>query len=74
MKRQQTEEHLKLLLTVEEAAGRCGLSRASMYVLLSQDPSLPVVRFGRAVRIPVAGLEVWLAARTQTWQPYDSRG
>ena len=72
MKIQHPVEQAKLLLTVEEAASRCGLSRASMYTLLAKDPSLPVVRFGRAVRIPVAGLESWLAARIQAWHPYDT--
>ena len=72
MKFQKPEDRGKLLLTVEEAATCCGLSRASMYALLAKEPSLPVVRFGRAVRIPITGLEAWLATRTQAWHPYEA--
>jgi len=38
------------------------LSRAKVYRLIDVE-GLPVIRFGRAVRVSVAALERWLAAR-----------
>jgi excisionase family DNA binding protein len=51
------------LLTVPEAARRLSLGRATAY-LLAQRGELPVVRIGRAVRIPARALEAWIIART----------
>jgi excisionase family DNA binding protein len=55
--------HASLLLRVDEAAARLGLARSTVYQLLA-DGTLPVVRIGRAVRVPVAGLDEWVAAQT----------
>jgi excisionase family DNA binding protein len=51
------------LLTVPEAARRLSLGRATAYLLV-QRGELPVVRIGRAVRIPARALEAWIIART----------
>jgi excisionase family DNA binding protein len=53
----------KTLLTVTEAAQRLSLGRGTTYQLV-QRGELPVVRIGRAVRVPVQALEEWIAART----------
>ena len=50
------------LLRVTEAAKFLGLGRSKTYELISGG-GLPVVRIGRAVRVPVAGLRAWLDAK-----------
>jgi excisionase family DNA binding protein len=52
-----------LLLRVDEAASRLGLARSTVYQLLA-DGTLPVVRIGRAVRVPLAALDAWVTAQT----------
>jgi excisionase family DNA binding protein len=52
-----------LLLRVDEAATRLGLARSTVYQLVA-DGTLPVVRIGRAVRVPVADLDAWVKAQT----------
>ena len=53
-----------LLLTIPEAAVSLRLSRAKVYKLIDFE-GLPVVRFGRAVRVSVKALEQWLERREQ---------
>ena len=52
------------LLTIPEAAVSLRLSRAKVYRLI-YDEGLPVVHFGRAVRVSVKALEKWLERREQ---------
>jgi excisionase family DNA binding protein len=59
----------RILLRVQEAADLLGLSRATMYELLASNKQIPVVRIGRAVRIPLAGLQTWVDQQTGDWQP-----
>lgn len=54
-----TELDDRLLLRLPEAAARLGLGRSTVYELI-QRGELPVVRVGRAVRIPVAALQGWV--------------
>lgn len=53
-----------LLLTIPEAAEtlRFGVSTVKLMVRRGE---LPVVRCGRAVRVPRAALEEWIAQRTE---------
>ena len=51
-----------LLLNIPEVAATLRLSRATVYRLIDVE-GLPVIRFGRAVRVSVTALERWLAAR-----------
>ncbi|MBI3977161.1 MAG: helix-turn-helix domain-containing protein [Chloroflexi bacterium] len=44
------------LLTVPEAAERLKLARSTVY-MLAQRGDLPLIRFGRSIRIPAAALE-----------------
>ena len=53
-----------LLLTIPEAAVSLRLSRAKVYRLIYSE-GLPVVHFGRAVRVSVKALEQWLERREQ---------
>ena len=53
-----------LLLTVPEVAVSLRLSRAKVYRLIYSE-GLPVVHFGRAVRVSVKALEQWLERREQ---------
>ena len=53
-----------LTYTVLEAASVLRLSRAKVYQLIERE-GLPTVRFGRAVRVPVASLQDWLRERIQ---------
>jgi excisionase family DNA binding protein len=56
-------------LRVQEAADLLGLSRATLYQMLAAGDQIPVVRIGRAVRIPLAGLQTWVEQQTAGWQP-----
>ena len=53
----------QLLLRPEEAARVLGIGRSKVYELLAAG-ELPVVRIGRATRIPAAALQRWVDART----------
>ncbi len=54
-----------LLLTIPETAVLLRLSRAKVYRLIDFE-GLPVVRFGRAVRVSVKALEQWVEQREQS--------
>ena len=54
-----------LLLTIPEAAASLRLSRAKVYQLIDVE-GLPVVRFGRAVRVSARALEQWVERRDQS--------
>jgi len=54
-----------LLLTIPEAAVSLRLSRAKVYRLIDFE-GLPVVRFGRAVRVSAKALEAWIERREQS--------
>ena len=49
----------RLLLRVEEAATLLGVSRTTMYAMVSAQ-KLPIVRIGRSVRIPREALLQWI--------------
>jgi excisionase family DNA binding protein len=51
------------LLRVEEAARVLGIGRTKVYELIARE-ELPVVRLGRAVRIPRVGLSTWIEMHT----------
>ena len=53
-----------LLLTIPETAVSLRLSRAKVYQLVDFE-DLPVVRFGRAVRVSAKALEQWIERREQ---------
>ena len=61
-------EHVKkapsppLLLSVPEVAKTLGLGRTKVYELIAAE-GLPVVRFGRAVRVSIASLQQWIEQR-----------
>ena len=52
----------RLLLTVEEAAGRLGIGRSLAWRLV-RSGELPSVRLGRLARVPERNLQVWLDRR-----------
>ena len=54
-----------LLLSIPEVAVSLRLSRAKVYQLIDLE-GLPVMRFGRAVRVSVNALEQWLQERRQS--------
>jgi excisionase family DNA binding protein len=51
-----------LLLSVPQVAKTLGLGRTKVYELIATE-GLPVVRFGRAVRVSVASLQQWIDQR-----------
>jgi excisionase family DNA binding protein len=53
-----------LLLRIPEAARRLGLGRSTVYEMI-QAGDLPVVRIGKAVRIPASRLEAWVEQQAQ---------
>ncbi|MFL5664681.1 MAG: helix-turn-helix domain-containing protein [Ktedonobacteraceae bacterium] len=53
---------LPLLLSVPEVAKILGLGRTKVYELIASE-GLPVVRFGRAVRVSVVSLQQWIEQR-----------
>lgn len=54
-----------VLLRMEEAARRLALGRATLYEIVARG-EIPVVRVGRAIRIPVAALDDWAQRHTTT--------
>ena len=54
-----------LLLRIPEVAESLRLSRAEVYKLISIE-GLPVMHFGRAVRVSVIALEAWLQEREKS--------
>ncbi len=52
-----------LLLKVPQVAKILGLSRTKVYELIATE-GLPVVRFGRAVRVSLKSLQQWLDQRS----------
>ncbi len=66
MVRQKKEVMIQpLLLRIPEAAAMLRLSRAKVYQLIDVE-GLPIVRFGRAVRVPRASLQQWIEQRMQS--------
>ncbi len=57
-----------LLLTVEQAAKLCQISRGLAYDLISRG-ELPHIRLGRVLRIPRHGLEEWIARQAKVGLP-----
>jgi excisionase family DNA binding protein len=53
------------LLKIPEVAARLRLSRSQVSRLIAQE-RLPVIRFGRAVRISPMALQRWLEQRTSS--------
>ncbi len=53
-----------LLLTVPQAAQALDIGTTLAYELIGQN-KLPHVRLGRAVRVPRAALEAWIAKNTR---------
>lgn len=51
-----------LLLSIPQVAKTLGLGRTKVYELIATE-GLPVVRFGRAVRVSVASLQQWIEQR-----------
>lgn len=51
---------IKMALNITETANALGLSRQSIYKLIYNDPSFPVLRIGKSVRISVEGLKEWI--------------
>jgi excisionase family DNA binding protein len=57
-----------LLLRAEDCARLTNLGRTTIFDLIGAG-QLPVVRVGRAVRVPRAGLEEWIERRTERSSP-----
>lgn len=53
------EDRERLLLRIPDAANRLSLGRSTIYELI-RSGSLPVIRVGRAVRIPARALDEWV--------------
>lgn len=53
----------RLAYRVIEAAEMIGVSRSKMYELIAAG-TIPVVRIGTSIRIPVEGLREWIAQST----------
>ncbi len=53
-----------LLLTIPQVAVSLCLGRTKVYELIEVE-GLPVVRFGRAIRVSPAALKKWLDVRVQ---------
>ncbi len=59
----QVPQPASLLITVEEAAKLLKIGKTKMYELIRNE-DLPVVRFGKVVRIDMTDLQAWL----KTWK------
>jgi len=62
MQRPKRAEAEPLLLRLPEVCARLGLGRSTVYSMI-QRGELPAVRIGRAVRIPAAAIDAWVADR-----------
>jgi excisionase family DNA binding protein len=57
-----TVERSRLLLTIPQVCERLQLGRSSIYLLIA-DGRLATLRFGRAVRVPLASVEQLIRER-----------
>ena len=64
MQEMKQERVQPLLLTISQVAQSLKLGRTKVYELIATE-GLPVVRFGRAVRVSSASLERWVETREQ---------
>lgn len=64
----QSEQRPPLAVGVVEAGRLVGVGRTKAYELARQGV-WPTIRIGRAVRVPLEGLETWLRARTDGGEP-----
>ena len=53
-----------VLLRAVEVARLLGLSRSQVYAMMGTG-RLPIIRIGRAVRVPRSALREWIAANTE---------
>ena len=60
----------RLLLRPIEAAEMLGIGRSTMFAMIAKG-EIPTVRFGRAVRVPLAQLKAWLSKRIEEAEPWD---
>jgi excisionase family DNA binding protein len=51
-----------LLLSIPDVAASLGLGRSKVYELIAKE-GLPVVRFGRSVRVSATSLQKWVEQR-----------
>ena len=70
MSKEHTREELKRtfaqphLLCITDMATSLGLGRSKVYELIAKE-GLPVIRFGRSVRVSAASLQKWVEQREQ---------
>ncbi len=62
----------KLAYRVAEAAEAIGVSRAKAYELIGAG-TLPSIRIGSSLRVPVDALRAWIARRLAEQQGVESR-
>ena len=62
MKQQNEGTPVLLLMNVKQVARAMGLGRTKVYELIATE-GLPVIRFGRAVRVSPVSLQQWLERR-----------
>ena len=71
MKKAETMEDLTrtvaqpLLLSIPDVAASLGLGRSKVYELIAKE-GLPVIRFGRSVRVSAASLQKWVEQNENT--------
>ena len=53
-------EEPRLLVRADRAAQLCDVSRSKLYQMLA-DGTLPYVRLGKSIRVPVEALKDWIA-------------
>ena len=53
-----------LLLSIPDVATSLGLGRSKVYELIAKE-GLPVIRFGRSVRVSAVSLQKWVEQREQ---------
>lgn len=54
----------KMALTIPETAEALSVSRQTVYRFMRDDPSFPIFKIGRSVRISMAGLQRWVNEQT----------
>lgn len=64
MEREDVNVHEPLLMTIPQVMKTLGLGRTKIYHLIDKE-GLPVLRFGRAVRVSYHSLQKWIQQREE---------
>lgn len=56
-------ENQHALLTIPEVAKVLKIGRTNAYALVKSDPSFPIIKIGKQLRVPVHALNTWIDSK-----------